>query len=517
MYEAEGQAHRDEQDEQDEQVEQVEQVERNERNERDKQQAQALLLTFSELQRTMDPAIAAHVYNNRFCPLIRLPNELLLWICDFLRDDSVTIYCLRLASRKLFHLLNKKRDIFVERLHFGPMYPMPDDEARRFRQLLQRDGRCYNCTRWNDAHVPQFCGNCKFQPTIHQVLSRNARDSFDDLQNTCICYSLYQQLLELQTDWQCLGQQGSVQLCEHVEITWARIKAHIHGWRQQHGGEDLQACLDSFNIECHDAIHDTRCTASGAPTWPRARLSTSTKRPDLVVLNLEWTTHRRIDALTLTADGQIPAIELRALFHGLRSLGPVDILFPSSCANTLPEMAFFRPTSPFGPFVYYKTGEVDEIGPVPTSLPPLSQDAQPQWRRRHGYGENGMDLHINYHYIKDADNSALSSQCLVVRYEKDIQICRTAVIADPDIEINPTHQWLHAMDPHTYSHPQASHVRPQCREISCVNYYRKRKDYCLGVTLHTKIQLNSSTAHRRGATPCEWFQKLNSLYQSTLP
>ncbi|KAJ4285967.1 hypothetical protein N0V90_013533 [Kalmusia sp. IMI 367209] len=48
------------------------------RKKRDDQQAQALQLTLHELQRTMDPLIAAQVYNNRVCPLSRLPEELLV-------------------------------------------------------------------------------------------------------------------------------------------------------------------------------------------------------------------------------------------------------------------------------------------------------------------------------------------------------------------------------------------------------------------------------------------------------
>lgn len=128
-----------------------------------------------------------------------------------------------------------------------------------------------------------------------------------------------------------LGQQGSVQLCEHVHIAWASITTHIEDWRrrqqQQHeevgkvvevegaAEDNWQACLDSFYIECHDPTHDTRCTASEAPTWPRARLGTSSgfwyHDPDIVVLFLEWKPHGRIDALTPTTDGRIPAPELR--------------------------------------------------------------------------------------------------------------------------------------------------------------------------------------------------------------
>ncbi len=39
----------------------------------------------------MDPLIAVQVYNNRFCPFGRLPEELLLQILDVLDDDAVTL------------------------------------------------------------------------------------------------------------------------------------------------------------------------------------------------------------------------------------------------------------------------------------------------------------------------------------------------------------------------------------------------------------------------------------------
>ncbi|KAJ4366840.1 hypothetical protein N0V83_007368 [Neocucurbitaria cava] len=322
------------------------------REKRNDQQAQALLLTLYELQRTMDPLIAAQVYNIRFCPLIsRLPEELLM----------------------------------------------------------------------------------------------------------------------------C--QQGSVQLCEHIQITWASIKAHIDGWRQQQrGGGDWQACFDSFNIECHDASHDTRCTASEAPTWPRARLGTGTFDSSIVVLNLEWEPHSRIDALALTADGRMPAPELRALFQRLRTLEPADTLCPPCRPGALPEMAFFSPYSRTGRFVYYKTGGLYEIGPPRTPLSPLPPYSLLVWHDYHGRGKNGKKLDIRPHYPTDAGGTGISSQCLVVSYEKDVMICKTTAMTDSAVKIIPTDHWLHAMDTQTYPHPQASHIRPQCRNVTCRNYYRTRKD-----------------------------------------
>lgn len=81
---------------------------------RDDRQAQALLLTLDGLQRAMDPLTVAQVYNNRFCPLIsRLPEELLLRVCDFLYYDIAAQLCLGIVSRTFLRLLN------AEPIYFG--------------------------------------------------------------------------------------------------------------------------------------------------------------------------------------------------------------------------------------------------------------------------------------------------------------------------------------------------------------------------------------------------------------
>lgn len=64
------------------------------REQRDSQQARSLSLILCELQRSMDPLVAAQFYNNRFCPFSGLPEELLLRVLDFLVDDPVTLHCL---------------------------------------------------------------------------------------------------------------------------------------------------------------------------------------------------------------------------------------------------------------------------------------------------------------------------------------------------------------------------------------------------------------------------------------
>lgn len=470
------------------------------REKRDHQQAQDLLLTLHKLQRTMDPLMASQVYNNRFCPLTRLPGELLLHIVDFL-DDVVALHILQIVSRRFRFLLHHEKRIWKNAWCAVPLATRSRptlfslgrlDDQKQFRRLLQRDGRCDNCKRWNDRYGLQLFDDCKFQPrnrTFDRTawhLSINRMGAYDSFYcNPCnshhaVCQFSYANLKPLSHIGQrrCLGQQGSVQLCEHVQITWASIKAHIDDWRrqeQQRSGGDWQACLDSFNIECDHASHDTRCTSSEAPTWPRARLRQKGPSKN-VSLVLEWTPHSRVDALTLTTDGRIPASELRALFQSLRRRGPADTLCPTGRPGALPELVCFSPSSALGPFVYYETGEDDQKPPPPlASFPPIS------WRYKdlsdhYWLCQNGFEVKIRPHYLTGAGITGISSQCLVISYMKIIKVCETRALVDHAIKIVPTEHWLHAMDTRTYPHPHTPEIRPQCRNKTCTNYHRRLKE-----------------------------------------
>lgn len=435
----------------------------------------------------MDPLIAAQVYNIRFNPLLsRLPEEILLCVIDFLCDDVIALHCLRIVSRAFLRILHRQsliwRDawyIYMDMYFRGKTRYLQGDLRLQFRRLLQKDGRCKNCKRWNDAQRSPFLDDCKFRQIFRNRIDHLESDRLhcyacDQSHDIWQFSSAYQ---KTSGDRRCLGYQGSVQLCEHVQITWAIIKAHIYDWRQQQQGGDWQVCLNSFNIECHDASHDTRCTVSEPPTWPRARFGISKFDPDIVVLNLEWVPHSRIDALDLTIDGRIPASELRALFQRLRGLGPVGNLCPSSRPGVLPEMVLFSPSAYTGDFIYYKTGEDHMIRTPPESWSALPSFLCIPWDERHGFGRNGKMLDIRPHYPRGSSCTGISSQCLVISYEKDIRICKVAEMTDPAFKIMPTDHWLHAMDTQTYPHPQASQIRPQCRDLACINYYRRRRDY----------------------------------------
>lgn len=139
-------------------------------------------------------------------------------------------------------------------------------------------------------------------------------------------------------------------------------------------------------------------------------------------------------------------------------------------------MAFFGPSSHLGGLVYYQTGGNPEIEPPP-QVPPISSYSSLLWNYRHGTGVNGTKLNITLYRPSDDFSSAISAQCIVTSYEKDIMICETAVFTDPLVKIVPTDHWLHAMDTESYPHPQGISVRTQCKDVTCVNHYQKQKDY----------------------------------------
>lgn len=442
---------------------------------------------------------------------------------DFLRGDDVTLCCLRITSRVFLRLLHDESTFWTLKPILGFPFAAGQGLPLRFRRILQRDERCENCRRWNNAHVRSSLDPCKFKGDFlrgtprffgreywYTDYGRPHCSACETDHDVCQFPLAYQQPPRAPNPGPrlCLGQQGLVQLCEHVHIAWSSINAHIDDWRrrrqQQKLGEgrgepegakaqdSLRDCLDSFNIECHDPTHDTRCTASNAPTWPRAHLGTSSglwfQDPDIVVLYLEWTPHGRIDALMPTADDRIPASELRALFRRFRRMGPADVLYPPGRPEALPEMACFTPSFP----IYYEMEEQEERNedaenrpphpPPPSFAPPSSNQRELSLhcrsiRSRYIIGQNSERLEIRPHYLSDAKNNSITSQCLTVSYQKAIMVCQTKALTDPAVKLIPSHHWLHAMDPRTYHHQQAGQFRPQCRDESCTNYYLRTKCY----------------------------------------
>lgn len=483
------------------------------REKQDYQHGQTLRLILQRLQVDMDPLIASQTYNNNFCPLTRLPEELLLNMLNLLYGDDVTLYCLRWTSRIFLRLLYQQSGFWTMHIRVDSPCCLDHYKLLQLRLLLGKDGRCKTCRRWNSRQrytiePCTFKGSSQRENPIFlgceywwSQYSRPHCRVCDTDHDSCQFPMAYQTLPELQNPHpqMCQGHLGSVQLCEHVYIKWATIKAHIDAWRRHCGergaytGSDWKACLKSFSIECHNAAHNIRCMDSEAPSWPRARLGTTSDfwNYDYVILYLEWTPHGRLDSLMPTTDEKIPAAELRALFRKFRCLGPANTFYPLGASDTLPEMACFKRDFP----IYYKTGEEKHVGhksPPSSSLsslppgPSYQQELSDCCQSLQGFsriGFNSRRLDISPHYISGASGYGISSQCLAVRYQKGILICQTTALNDPAVKLVPSDPWLHAMDTRTYPHQQARQFRPLCGDASCTNYFQRAKHHraCTGL------------------------------------
>jgi hypothetical protein len=447
-------------------------------------------VTLSDLQRTMDPLIAAQVWNAYHSPIGRLPEELLLEILHWLGEDIVALHCLRWASRTLRRLIYS-HDIWsylklpawkrtYDNLDAGDFWIFADERLRRqLQQHIHKDRMCEACLlhcdmseggddigvrllqtspdscRFTDSGaylwgLPLYCHGCGADHDVRQ-------------------FSEAEKQVE-KAERQCLGRQGAVQLCEHVHIPWATIEAHISHWRQRKPG-DWQTCLDNFDIECNDPSHGTGCADKGYLPWPRATLESTGDRR--VVLKMEWQAHSGPGSLTLTHGGRAPVSELRSFFAKNRQ-GAANIFLPSYPANPLPEMACFDPSKcsclDYGAGVKQKDDEdkkATDTSGIPTYFQgfPGGKECSHSYYRRLDYGYDWERVYMRRYWLSDT----AASLCLVACYEREVVVC----LESDRRNINPAHEWLHAMDPDTYERQNAGHQLPLCRDQGCMNYYRR--------------------------------------------
>ncbi|KAI1209881.1 uncharacterized protein F4807DRAFT_424740 [Annulohypoxylon truncatum] len=466
-------------------------------NKQEEQTKMAVVL--KNLEQTMDPLIAAQVWNNKHSPLARLPEEILLRIFGSLDShDVVSLCCLRRTCRTFRRIIYERhfwRVISPKRTRTG-MYSFSENhlefsmtQANKLKQLLQMDGMCDKCSIYCDGPVKGiskrilhywcseygptrvFQPHCKFQEGGGQ-------------HKQCPCCGQDHEMVSFQKvevskveARKCLGREGSVKLCEHVHISWSQIEKHLKKWcSSSTTRKEWENCFKAFNVECHHASHDTRCTLDGAPTWPRARLGRSQLDPSRVVLILEWEPHSGFDSFNI-ADGKAPASELRERFKTYRQ-GAARLFLPAYPSNPLPEMVCFDPGR--CNCVHYATGQQDEQST--TEDPEQYSFGRNLWyhcnasshslERNYGLGHNGQRVDHTKHFPMGFGKPT----CLVTRYQRDITVCLTTDSRSGIIP--PTHEWFHAMDPDTYPHPNNPHALPLCKDEKCMNYYKKPYTYC---------------------------------------
>ncbi|KAI6091059.1 hypothetical protein F4821DRAFT_227378 [Hypoxylon rubiginosum] len=377
------------------------------------------VLLNSQSTATDSSRVSARVYNNHYNPLGQLPEELLLRILYFASDDVASIFCLRRAS-STFRRLIAGDDLS----RFSPStasFFSPEDLSRlepykkgQIRRLLQIDGMCDDCKLWCDVPVEGWyrrlrqCLNLRAlrrRPESYRVCNFKSLPQKHLYCHACHmhhngkAFSYSNQASDL-IYRECLGREGAVRLCEHVQISWAQIENHIVAWRKNKSG-DWQECFDDFYIECRDLTH-TCCVDQGVPVYPHARLRNAVCNPNLVILELR--SHGGLDLTTLpqhrnrcSCDHSEIKVNDDRLLHIIPSNRKLICSHCDGCR---------------GVFQFW------------------------------GYGKEG---------------------------ERDI-----AVYSKKDgTFVNPTHAWLHAMDPDTFERPTRD--IPLCKNGGCMNYYRRPK------------------------------------------
>lgn len=215
------------------------------------------------LEHTMDPLIAAQVYNNRHCALTSLPQEILLHIIHNIEEDVPTLHSLQRTSRTFRRIITETanwthmKDPFIGYLPAsGTKYPyaLPEHERDELAHRLRKDGMCDECrsamerplvgwfTRllmwWLDKRIRglprQSRGMCRFGSWMGpKKLWCDACWREQDVHSFPVNSRGH-------VYWGtrlCLGWQGGVQLCEHVHIYWADIAAHVAKWQISNPGD----------------------------------------------------------------------------------------------------------------------------------------------------------------------------------------------------------------------------------------------------------------------------------------
>jgi hypothetical protein len=187
---------------------------------------------------------------------------------------------------------------------------------------------------------------------------------------------------------------------------------------------------------------------------------------------LEWKPHSGFNAIRLTADGRAPASDLRALFAKYQQ-GAANILLPAYPTNSPLEMACFDLSK--CACLYYGTenegNNKDSKKATGTSGDEtFFQSSRGHFKCSYDYWRYGFLMNIQavsmaQHWAK----LQTDSMCLVTMYTRLVLVC----LKTDRGNINPPHEWFHAMDPDTYDRPSAGHALPLCKDEGCMNYYRR--------------------------------------------
>lgn len=200
--------------------------------------------TLKDMQRTMDPMIAARVYNDNHSLLTSLPRPILQNIIEACIDIYVvSVHCLLRVCRRLRRIIHSP-PIWEFSVHPVIIWAddgsdLPGEAKERLRRYIQLDFLCVPCNLWFALSAEVYTGwfkdlcrsenrgrrpptlHCNFDsetfPTIH------CEDCGTHHDNQAFSPS-YQ---DTDSRPRCLGRQGGVQLSEHMHVFWIDIENHI--------------------------------------------------------------------------------------------------------------------------------------------------------------------------------------------------------------------------------------------------------------------------------------------------
>lgn len=484
---------------------------------------------------SVDPLLAACAHNKKFSLLLKLPDEILLTIIEYLlQSDTLGIYYLRRVCRRLRYLTEDDtlspghlrvpptymyypnthmlhRDRFVSREATAVNgYSLPLCGGRKFEKIIRKQTLCKPC---QNASENALLYKCVFTetPTTHLYCAGcetyHASNAFSHTQRQ-----------DGHTDRICIGREGRLRLCEHVSISWADIRAHLTA---SAGKPDFCKAVSDFHVVCKDPSHKFACKSTSRiasseescndHTRPCARLQINQNSALLrwtpLTLVLCWKPYSSTKILTAPENGQIEATKLRELFaeYGKNA---ARFIVPGPSQNPLPEMLCFDPDE--CGHILYRNGKRPEATPYtrlrtphpsskngPVTNTEYCSDADHQdpsrftglgWTQHHvEFNEARGQSGIYVHECDERHDSQDTTRCLMTSYRRAISL--DVVDSRRPGALNPSHEWFHAIDQDSYPNIRAGRrdpwpsvtayldtcsttTRPRCPDAACRNYYQ---------------------------------------------